>query len=467
MPERLVVIGGDAAGMSAASQARRRRDDLEIVVLEKGNWTSYSACGIPYHVSGAVPSLDDLVARTPQEFRDGYRIDVRMRHEAMAVDLDRRTVEVRDHEHARSLRLGFDQLMIGTGARPMRPPLPGIDGDHVFGVQTLDDAARLLEHARESRCRDVVVVGAGYIGLEMAEAFLSWGAKVTVVDSSDQVMRTLDADVADKVAEAMRRRGITLRLGEQVTAFSTSAVETSSGAIPADLVVLGMGVAPNSELASAAGIETGSRGAIRVDRRQRTSAAGVWAGGDCAESFHRVSQRWLHVALGTVANKQGRVAGVNLGGGYATFPGVVGTAITRICELEIARTGLTSVEAADAGFDAVEVTIDTTVKAGYFPGARPMSVKMLAERDTGRVLGAQITGGDGAAKRIDTVATAITAEMSVADLVDLDLAYAPPFSSVWDPVQVAAREASRALEAERPPAVPDPPGRRSSTSSRG
>ncbi|QGG96432.1 FAD-dependent oxidoreductase [Actinomarinicola tropica] len=463
MPERLVVIGGDAAGMSAASQARRRRDELEIVVLEKGNWTSYSACGIPYHVSGAVPSLDDLVARSPQEFRDRFRIDVRMRHEALAVDLDRRTVEVRDHEHRRSLRIGFDQLVIGTGARPLRPPLPGIDGANVFGVQTLDDAARLLEHARESRCRDVVVVGGGYIGLEMAEAFLAWGAKVTVVDSSDQVMRTLDPDVAARVADAARRRGVVLRLGEQVTGFSEDAVETSGGSIPADLVVLGMGVTPNSELASAAGVETGARGAIRVDRRQRTSADGVWAAGDCAESFHRVSQRWMHVALGTVANKQGRVAGVNLGGGYATFPGVVGTAITRICELEIARTGLTTFEASAAGFDAVAVTIETTVKAGYFPGTRPMQVKMLAERGSGRVLGAQITGGEGAAKRIDTVATALTAEMTVTDLIDLDLAYAPPFSNVWDPVAVAAREASRALDAERDPTVPEPPGRRPSS----
>ena len=459
MPERVVVIGGDAAGMSAASQARRRRGDLEIVALEKGNWTSYAACGIPYHVSGAVPALDDLVARTPQQFRDRYRIDVRMRHEAMAIDLDRRRVEVRDHEHSRSLEIGFDQLVVATGARPLRPPLPGIDADCVFGVQTLDDASRLLEHARSSRCREVVVVGGGYIGLEMAEAFLAWGAQVTVVDGADQVMRTLDADVAERVADAMRRRGIQVRLGESVEGFEEGAVLTAGGPVPADMVVLGMGVTPNAELASDAGIATGARGAISVDRRQRTDVDGVWAAGDCAESYHQVSRRWMHVALGTVANKQGRVAGINLGGGYATFPGVVGTAITRVCDLEIARTGLTTFEADAAGFDAVAVTIETTSKAGYFPGTRPMMVKMLAERGTGRLLGAQIVGGEGSAKRIDTVATALTAGMSVVDVIDLDLAYAPPFSSVWDPIAVAAREAARALDTGRDPAVPPPPGR--------
>jgi NADPH-dependent 2,4-dienoyl-CoA reductase/sulfur reductase-like enzyme len=449
MAERVVVIGGDAAGMSAASQARRGRPDLEIVVLEKGNWTSYAACGIPYVVSGAVDSLDDLVMRTPQEFRDRLRIDVRMRHEAMGVDLDRRRVEVRDHEHHRTIELGFDQLVIATGARPIRPPLPGIELDHVRGVQTLDDAQVLLDLAKTRQCRKVVVVGAGYIGLEMAEAFLNWGAAVTLIDASPQVMRTLDPDMAERLHPQIERRGVDLRLDVKVTGFEPRAVLTADGPIEADLVVLGLGVTPNSNLAADAGIELGVRDAIRVDRRQRTSGDGVWAAGDCAESYHRVSERPIHVALGTVANKQGRVAGVNLGGGYATFPGVVGTAITRICDLEIARTGLTEAEADTAGFSHLAVSIDSTTRAGYFPGARPMTVKMVVERDTGRVLGTQIVGGDGAAKRIDTVATALTARMTVTDLIDLDLSYAPPFSGVWDPVQVAARVAARAVDDAR------------------
>ena len=457
MAERVVVIGGDAAGMSAASQARRGRPDLELVVLERGNYTSYSACGIPYHVSGAVESIDDLVARTPQEFRDRLRIDVRMRHEAMGIDLDRGRIEVRDHEHGRSLELGYDQIVIATGAHPTRPPLPGIDLDMVRGVQTLDDAAALLELARATRCRDVVIVGGGYIGLEMAEAFLMWGAKVTVVDGADQVMRTLDPDMAAPIVDAMERRQIEVRLGVDVTGFEPGAVLTSDGPISADLVILGIGSSPNSDLAERCGIELGVNGSIRVDRRQRTSAPGVWAAGDCAESFHLVSGRPTYIALGTVANKQGRVLGINLGGGYATFPGVVGTAITRLCDLEIARTGLNESEATTAGFDHVAVTIDSTSKAGYFPGARPMAVKMVAEKQTGRLLGAQIVGGDGSAKRIDTIATALTAAMTVTDVIDLDLAYAPPFSGVWDPLAIAARQADRAVDEARIA----PPGQRS------
>jgi NADPH-dependent 2,4-dienoyl-CoA reductase/sulfur reductase-like enzyme len=451
MAERVVVIGGDAAGMSAASGARRGRDDLEIVVLEMGNWTSYAACGIPYVVSGAVDSLDDLVMRTPQEFRDRQRIDVRMRHEAMGIDLDRRRIEVRDHEHARSLQIGFDQLVIATGARPTRPPLPGIEHEHVRGVQTLDDAQVLLDQARTTQCRKVVVVGAGYIGLEMAEAFLNWGAEVTLLDSAPQVMRTLDPDMAERLHPEIERRGVDLRLEIKVTGFEPGAVLTADGPIDADLVVLGLGVSPNSNLAADAGVELGVRDAIHVDRRQRTSADGVWAAGDCAESYHRVSERPIHVALGTVANKQGRVVGVNIGGGYATFPGVVGTAITRICDVEIARSGLTELEAQSAGFDHVAVTIETTTRAGYFPGARPMTVKMVAEKVTGRLLGAQIIGGEGAAKRIDTVATALTARMTVTDVIDLDLSYAPPFSGVWDAVQVAARVAEQAVDDARAP----------------
>ena len=439
MPERLVVIGGDAAGMAAASQVRRRRDDLEIIALERGGWTSYSACGIPYHVAGDVPELDDLVARSPREYRERLRIDVRLGHEATAIDLDGRRVEVRDLEHGRTITLPFDQLMIGTGARPVRPDLPGIDADWVKGVQTLDDAADLLEHARTSHCKQVVVVGGGYIGLEMAEAFVRWGAEVTLVEGDQQLMRTLDPDMAGLLCESVRGIGIDLRLGEPVQAFEDHRVLTEHDDLPADLVVLGLGVVPNAELAAQAGIRTGVRGAVQVDPRQRTSAEGVWAAGDCADTYHRVTHRRVHIALGTVANKTARVAGINLAGGYARFPGVVGTAITKICGTEVARTGLTERECAQAGFEQVSVVIDATTVAGYFPSAEHMTLKLLAEPGTGRVLGCQIVGGRGSAKRIDTVATALTAGMDVGEVIDLDLAYAPPFASVWDPVQAAAR----------------------------
>lgn len=440
MGERLVVIGGDAGGMGAASTARRLRSDLDIVALEKSEFTSYSACGIPYLIGGEVARVDELVARTPQEFRNHYRIDVRLRHEALGIDLERREVEVRDHEHGRTIRLGFDQLVIGTGAHPRRPDIPGIDGPDIYGVQTLADGSRLLQRITEKPVRRVVVVGGGYIGLEMAEAFVRRGAAVTVVERSPEVMRTLDPDMGALVSRAMRRHGIEVRCGTGVTGFEPGLVHTDGGDLPADLVVLGLGVEPSSALAGEAGITLGVRGAISVDRRQRTSAEGVWAAGDCAESYHLVSGRPIHVALGTVANKHARVAGTNIGGGYATFPGVVGTAVSKICDTEVARTGLTEREAARAGFEYHVTTIEATTRAGYYPGAAPITVKMLAERGSGRLLGAQLVGQEGAAKRIDVVATALHARMGVDEMSTLDLSYAPPFSPVWDPVLVAARK---------------------------
>jgi NADPH-dependent 2,4-dienoyl-CoA reductase/sulfur reductase-like enzyme len=443
--ERLVVVGGDAGGMTAATQARRLRPDLDIVALEKGDWTSYSACGIPYLVAGHLDRVDELVARTPQQLRDRHRIDVRLRHEAMAIDLDRRSVEVRDHDHGRTVRLPFDQLMIGTGARPRRPDLPGMDGDLVHGVQTLGDAAHLLAHAEKGPCDRVVVVGGGYIGLEMAEAFVERGAGVIVIEQAPEVMRTLDPDMGKLVRAAMERQGVEVRVGVEVEGVSEGVVHTSDSDLKADLVVLGLGVQPNSELAADAGIHLGAGGAISVNRRQATSADGVWAAGDCADSYHLVTTRKVYIALGTVANKQARVAGTNLAGGYATFPGVVGTAATRICDTEIARTGLSEHEAERDGFGYHTVTAESTTTAGYLPEARPLTVKMLAERNSGRLLGAQIVGQEGAGKRIDVVATALHAAMTVEEMTHLDLSYAPPFSPVWDPVLVAARKAAAAV----------------------
>jgi NADPH-dependent 2,4-dienoyl-CoA reductase/sulfur reductase-like enzyme len=365
---------------------------------------------------------------------------VRLHHEAVGIDASARTVEVRDHARQRNLTIAFDQLHVATGARPMRPELPGIDLPHVKGVQTLDDAKALEDHARTSRCGSVVVVGGGYIGLEMAEAFIRWGAHVTLVEGSDQLMGTLDADMAARLVGPLRGLGVDVRLDTQVAGFEPSKVLLRDGGVlEADLVVLGLGVTPNSELAGEAGAERGERGALVVDRRQRTSLDGVYAAGDCCESTHLVSGQPMHVALGTVANKQGRVAGINLGGGYATFPGVLATAIVKVCAVEVGRTGLTEREAATAGFEAVAATIDATTIAGYLPDSKPMTVKLVAERGTGRLLGAQIVGEERSAKRIDTLAVALHARLRVEELIDLDLAYAPPFSTAWDPIHRAAR----------------------------
>jgi NADPH-dependent 2,4-dienoyl-CoA reductase/sulfur reductase-like enzyme len=446
MRERLVVIGGDAGGMTAATQARRLRPELEIVALEKGRWTSYSACGIPYVVGGDVADLDDLIVRTPAQFGE-MDIEVRTHHEATAIDLDGRKVEVRDLNEQRTYELDFDILHIGTGASPIRPDLPGIDSDLVHGVQTLEDGAHLLEHVGGSEGR-AVIVGGGYIGLEMAEAFINRGwPSVTVVEAGPHVLPALDADMADLVAVALRDKGVALELNRQVTGFDAgkNTVETAAGPVPADVVVLGIGVSPNSALASGAGLATGARGAISVDRRQRASADGVWAAGDCCESFHLLAERTVYIALGTVANKQARVAGINIGGGYATFPGVVGTAVTKVCATEVARTGLSEREAAQYGFDVVAATIESSTRAGYYPGGGWIKVKLVAEKRSGRVLGGQIVGLEGAAKRIDVIATAVTARMTAEEMTALDLSYAPPFGPVWDPILVAARKVAGRL----------------------
>jgi NADPH-dependent 2,4-dienoyl-CoA reductase/sulfur reductase-like enzyme len=442
---RVVIVGGNPGGMAAISQIRQGCPEAEITVLERGNWTSISSCGIPYLVGGIVTGGPPrLVARSPEEHRR-TGTDVRLHHEATALDLDRHEVEVHDRDRAATYRLGYDHLHLATGGRPVRPPLPGIDLPFVRGVQTLDDAIELLAAAEQGGVERVVVVGSGYIGLEMAEAFVMRGASVTVVERAAQPMMTLDPPMGALVAKAMIEFGIDLRLGVEVNGFGEREVQTSDGVLPADLVVLGIGVEPSADLAAAAGLELGAQGAIRVDERQATSADGVWSAGDCCESIHLVSGAKVYVALGTVANKQGRVAGANIGGRLARFPGVLGTAVSKICNTEVARTGLNEREARGADLDAVAVSIESTTTAGYWPRAAELIVRLVAERGTGRLLGAQIVGGPRAAKRIDTVATAITAGMDLQQVVDLDLAYAPPFSPVWDPVAAAAREALKVV----------------------
>jgi NADPH-dependent 2,4-dienoyl-CoA reductase/sulfur reductase-like enzyme len=334
---------------------------------------------------------------------------------------------------------------------PVRPNLPGVGAPGVYGLQTLDDGAALLA-GLTGQPRRAVVVGGGYIGIEMAEAMVRRGLAVTLVDQAAEPMTTLDPDMGALVREAMQGMGITVLTDTAVTGFETgpdgrvSGVGTKGGTLPADIVVLGLGVRPATELAGAAGLPLGEHGGVLTDLRMRVrDHDGVWAGGDCVEVLHRVSQRWVHVALGTHANKHGRVIGANLGGGYATFPGIVGTAVSKVCDLEVSRTGLLEAEARAAGFLPVSVTVQSTTRAGYYPGTTPITVKMIAERGTGRLLGAQLVGREGSGKRVDVCAVALWNGMTVEEMASLDLGYAPPFSPVWDPVLVAARKAAAAV----------------------
>jgi NADPH-dependent 2,4-dienoyl-CoA reductase/sulfur reductase-like enzyme len=448
--EQVVVIGGDAAGGSAASQVKRARgDDVNVVMVERGRWTSYSACGIPYWIAGDVDGPEALVARSPQTHR-ANGIDVRLDTEAIEIDLDRAVVAIRGPD-AKADKLGFDQLMIATGATPVRPDMPGIDAHGIFGIQTLADGASVVEALSEEKpLVNAVVVGGGYIGIEMAEAMLRRGLNVTVLDQAPQPMPTLDPDMGRLVREAMNGMGIDVQRA-QVDGFEADATGRVRAVLAdgqeheAEIVILGLGVQPETSLVRSAGLCLGDTGGLRTDERMMVDDSAVFAAGDCVESFDRVSKSWVHVALGTHANKQGRVAGINLAGGQATFPGIVRTAVSKVCDLEIARTGIREADARQAGLDCEVVTIESTTRAGYFPGSTPMTVKMLAEAGSGRLLGAQIIGREGAAKRVDVCAMALWTEMTVYELMQTDLSYAPPFSPVWDPIQVAARVLSARL----------------------
>jgi NADPH-dependent 2,4-dienoyl-CoA reductase/sulfur reductase-like enzyme len=447
---RMVVVGGDAAGMSAASQARKRRGpgELEIVAFERGRYTSYSACGLPYYAGDVVEDWRDLVARTPEEHAE-QDIEVRIRHEVDAIDLEARRVRVRDLDGGRVVEEPWDVLVVATGSEPLRPPIDGIDLPGVYGLSVLQDGIE-LRRAIDAGPKRAVVVGGGYIGLEAAEALVNRGVPTALVEAASQVMSGVDPDMGELVSNAVREIGVELHLEEEVEAIEgdgrVRAVRTVKRTLDADLVILGLGTRPAVGLAEASGIELGPSGAIAVSPRMRTRHDGVWAAGDCAEARHLVSGRPVSYHLGTIANKQGRVCGINIGGGYATFPGVLGTAVSKVCEVEVARTGLSEAELADLDLEWEQAAVDSTTRAGYFPGAAPIRTKVLAERRSGRLLGAQIVGKEGAAKRIDVFATALWNGMEVDEMVNMDLSYAPPFSPVWDPVLIATRKLSEQVD---------------------
>jgi NADPH-dependent 2,4-dienoyl-CoA reductase/sulfur reductase-like enzyme len=450
---RLVVVGADAAGMSAASQAlrvaARAGRDLEVVVLERTAHTSYSACGLPYWVAGDVASGDDLVARTAEQHR-ANGIDLRMGAEVTAIDLASGHVEV--VTGGATSRVGFDEVLVATGAEAVVPDWArGVP--RVLPVKTLDDGAAW--RALVPDARTALVVGGGYIGVEMAETFARRGLETTLVNrSAEPLGSSLDPDMGALVRAALERLGVTVITGTEITGLEQSPSGAVAAAcvggeeMPADVVALAVGVRPRTGLATAAGAVLGERGGLRPDAHQRL-APGMWAAGDCCEVYDRVLRQHWYVPLGTHANKAGRVAGSNIGGGpgaaQARFEGVVGTAITRAAGAEISRAGVLTSWAHAQGWDVEVVTLESTTASGYMPEADPVTVRVVASRDDGRLLGVQIVGGRGAGKRIDLAAMAMWAGLGVADVAAADLAYAPPFSPVWDPVQIACRKAAEVL----------------------
>ena len=443
---RLVVVGADAAGMSAASQAlrvaARRGRPLEVVAFERTQHTSYSACGLPYWMAGDVDSGDALVARTAEQHR-ANGIDLRLGAEVTALDLDAGHVEVR--VDGVTSRVGFDEVLIATGAGPVEP-LWARGVPNVLPVKTLDDAAAwrsLLTTARRA-----LVVGGGYVGVEVAETFARRGLQTTLVTRSGEPLAgSLDPEMGALVRRALERAEVLVVTGSEIEGLEHSPSGAVAGVCVggdeyvADVVAVAVGVRARTSLATGAGLALGDHGALVPDDHQRL-APGVWAAGDCCEVWDRVLGEQGFVPLGTHANKTGRVAGTNIGGGDARFEGVVGTAITRAADAEVGRTGLSSSWASAHGWPVEVVTVDSTTAAGYMPEADPMTVRVIASRVDGRLLGAQLVGGRGAGKRVDVAAMALWAGMSVGDVAGADLAYAPPFSPVWDPVQIACRKAA-------------------------
>jgi NADPH-dependent 2,4-dienoyl-CoA reductase/sulfur reductase-like enzyme len=448
MEKYLVVVGGVAAGMSAAAKARRENPDLEVIVYERGSFISFAACGMPYWLAGEVADYRALIVRTPEQMAK-QGVQVHIHHEVTAIDPTAEAVTVRNLEDGDEFSQAYDRLVIATGARAAEPPLadPRHDLEGVLGLRSLESGLAVRRFLDEYRPHRAIIVGGGYIGVEMAETLRRLGLEVTMMIRSGQVLRTsLDDDMRARVEKELAANGVEVVHDTPLAVEGTervTAVAAETTTYPCDMVLLGVGARPNVELAHEAGVALGSTGAISTDERMRTNLPGIYAAGDCAEALHLVTGEPVYLPLGSTANKQGRVAGTNAAGGKATFGGVVGTMIVRCFELGIASTGLTAVQAEGLGYDLEETTISARDLSHYFPGTREMVVKLLADGQNGRLLGGQIVGTPAAAKRIDTLATALHNRMTVPELQRLDLAYAPPFAPVWDPILVAANVAAK------------------------
>ncbi|TVP52848.1 MAG: CoA-disulfide reductase [Mongoliibacter sp.] len=442
---KIIVIGGDAAGMSAASKIRRSHENWEITVYEKSPHTSYSACGMPYYIGGLVSSSKELVARSPETFREKYNIEAKPLHEVIQIDPKKQKVLVKDLKSETSFWDNYDKLLIATGASPNKPPLPFIDSKGIFCLSTLQSGINTWEFINKHKPQKAVIVGGGYIGVEMAEALLERGMDVTLIDRNPYIMKTLDSDMSEDICSALTKAGVKLHLDENLTAFESGddgkvkKVITDKNQFEAGLVILGMGVSPNSGIAKEAGIKLCDTAAIMVDKKMQTSIENIWAAGDCASSYHQLREKHLFVALGTIANKHGLVAGSNMSGEEMKFPGVIGTAITKFQDLEISRTGLTEREAKAFDIPYETATIKSSNFASYYPGSGDIKVKLLVRTESREILGAQILGNKGSAKRIDTIAACIMGKLTAYELAMMDLAYVPPLSNVWDPIQIAAR----------------------------
>lgn len=451
MARKVVIVGGVAGGMSAATRLRRRSESTEIVIFERGPFVSFANCGLPYHLSGEIADRKKLIVQSPERLRAVFNLDVRANTEVIAIDPQARQVVAHDVTTGHEIREDYEHLILSPGAKPLVPPIPSIQRAGHFTLRTIPDMDAILAWIEKTQAKTAVVVGGGYIGLEAAEQLHERGLKVAVVEALPQVLKPFDPEMAAHVHKELKDHGIDLRLGSGVTGFEPANGQESAGAsvvtladgsrLPADLVVLALGVRPETDLAAAAGLDIGPNRGIMVNEYLQTSDPHIWAVGDAIEVTHGVTGKPALIALAGPANRQGRLVADNIIGPPKPYGGTIGTAIVRLFSQTAACTGANEFLLKDAGIPFEAIHLHPNQHAGYFPGAKPIAMKLLFAPQTGRVLGAQAIGEDGADKRIDVIATAIKAGMTIDDLAELELCYAPPYGSAKDPVNLAGMAA--------------------------
>ena len=445
---RFVIIGGDAAGMSAASKAKRNDRHIDVTVLEATGDVSYSACGMPYNIADPSREMDDLVVRTADVFRQKQGIDLRLGHTAAKIDRNEKRV-LGHTAGGQEFEIPYDKLLIATGARPRKLNVPGEDLPGVLALKSLDDGRKIKRYLRDHDVKRVLIVGMGYIGLEMAEAFHSRSLETDMVKSRPRLLPYLPQEMADEVAAELHEKGVGMHFGQGVRSIEhkdrSLLVTTDTKEFLVDLVLVGTGVVPNSEIAADAGLELGPGSAVAVDKALRTSDPEIFAAGDCADALHLITGKRVWIPLALRANRAGWAVGDNVTGRSVELPGIVGTAVFKVLDLEVARTGLSIDEARKAGFDAVETVTKSRSRAHAHPGSETIFVNLVAEKKTGKLLGGSMVGKDGVAHRIDAIVVALHAGMTVEDFFQCDMAYAPPFSPVWDPMLTAANQLLKEL----------------------